>query len=65
MNTIWSNYIQGPKTLYYSRKLRFDSMFREQYKALFGLEEGKKMNRESILWKGMPQRYLLKREALM
>lgn len=43
MNTIWSNYIQGPKTLYYSRKLRFDSMFREQYKALFGLEEGKKL----------------------
>ncbi|MBR6664627.1 MAG: methyltransferase domain-containing protein [Lachnospiraceae bacterium] len=43
MNTIWSNYIQGPKTLYYSRKLRFDDMFREQYKALFGLEEGKKL----------------------
>lgn len=43
MNTIWSNYIQGVKTLYYSRKLRFDTMFREQYKALFGLEEGKKL----------------------
>lgn len=43
MNTIWSNYIQGPKTLYYTRKLRFDDMFREQYKALFGLEEGKKL----------------------
>jgi len=43
MNTIWSSYIQGPKTLYYSRKLRFDDMFREQYKALFGLEEGKKL----------------------
>lgn len=43
MNTIWSNYIQGPKTLYYSRKLRFDDMFREQYKVLFGLEEGKKL----------------------
>lgn len=43
MNTIWSNYIQGPKTLYYTRKLRFDDMFREQYKALFGLEEGKRL----------------------
>ncbi len=43
MNTIWSSYIQGAKTLYYSRKLRFDDMFREQYKALFGLQEGKKL----------------------
>lgn len=43
MNTIWSSYIQGPMTLYYTRKLRFDDMFREQYKALLGLEEGKKL----------------------
>lgn len=43
MNTIWSSYIQGPKTLYYSRKLRFDDMFRNQYKELFGLPEGKKL----------------------
>lgn len=43
MNTIWSSYIQGINTLYYSRKLRFDDVFREQYKALFGLEEGKKL----------------------
>lgn len=43
MNTIWSSYIQGINTLYYTRKLRFDDMFRKQYKALFGLEEGKKL----------------------
>lgn len=39
MNTIWSKYVQGTKTLYYSRKLRFDDMFEEQYKALFGLND--------------------------
>lgn len=27
MNTIWSKYVQGTKTLYYSRKLRFDDLF--------------------------------------
>ena len=43
MNTIWSNYIQGPKTLYYTRNLRFDDMFMEQYKALFQLDEKKKL----------------------
>ena len=43
MNTIWSSYIQGINTLYYTRKLRFDDMFRHQYKTLFGLEEGKKI----------------------
>ncbi len=42
MNDIWSKYVQGTKTLYYSRKLRFDDMFAEQYKTLFGLDE--KMN---------------------
>ena len=39
MNIIWSKYVQGAKTLFYSRKLRFDDMFAEQYKALFELKE--------------------------
>ena len=39
MNTIWSSYIQGANTLYYSRKLRFDDMFAPQFKALFRLNE--------------------------
>ena len=39
MNIIWSKYVQGTKTLYYSRKLRFDDMFAEQYKALFDFGE--------------------------
>jgi len=39
MNDIWSKYVQGAKTLYHSRKLRFDDMFTEQYKTLFGLDE--------------------------
>lgn len=43
MNTIWSKYIQGAKTLYYSRKLRFDDKFASQYKALFDLDETKKL----------------------
>ena len=43
MNTIWSEYVQGAKTLYYSRKLRFDDMFAGQYKALFALDESKDM----------------------
>lgn len=41
MNVIWSQYIQGIKTLYYSRKLRFDDMFSEQYKHLFELDSSK------------------------
>ena len=41
MNIIWSKYVQGTKTLYYSRKLRFDDMFAEQYKSLFGLDQNK------------------------
>lgn len=43
MNLIWSSYIQGAKTLYYSRKLRFDDMFMEQYKTLFALDKSKKL----------------------
>lgn len=39
MNIIWSKYVQGTKTLYYSRKLRFDDLFSEQYKRLFELKE--------------------------
>lgn len=41
MNTIWSKYIQGINTLYFTRKLRFDDMFTTQYKALFSLDEEK------------------------
>ena len=39
MNEIWSKYIQGIKTLYSSRKLRFDDIFSEQYKSFFGFDE--------------------------
>lgn len=38
MSIIWSKYVQGAKTLYYTRKLRFDDLFSEQYKALFDLD---------------------------
>ncbi|MBQ2729420.1 MAG: class I SAM-dependent methyltransferase [Clostridia bacterium] len=41
MNVIWSKYVQGTKTLYYTRKLRFDDIFSDQYKKLFGLDESK------------------------
>lgn len=41
MNNIWSKQIQGPKTLYYSRKLRFDDMFKDRYKPAFALDENK------------------------
>ena len=37
MNTIWSQYVQGVKTLYMSRKLRFGDRFAERYRALLGL----------------------------
>ena len=39
MNTIWSEKKQGIKTLYLSRKLRFDDMFFEQYKKAFDLDK--------------------------
>ena len=39
MNIIWSKYVQGSRTLYYSRKLRFDDAFREQFKPLFDIDE--------------------------
>ena len=43
MNTVWSDYIQGVKTLYYSRKLRFHDLFKEQYKDVFALDCKKKL----------------------
>ncbi len=44
MNEIWSKYVQGTNTLYCSRKLRFDDMFREQYKELFSLPSEAPLN---------------------
>ena len=41
MNNIWSKYVQGTKTLYYSRKLRFDDLFADQYRRLFDLDENR------------------------
>lgn len=39
MNVIYHKYVQGTKTLYYSRKLRFNDLFAKQYRELFGLDE--------------------------
>ena len=41
MNVIWSKYVQGIKTLYYSRKLRFDDVFADQYRTFFDLDKTK------------------------
>lgn len=43
MNNIWSKYVQGVSTLYYSRKLRFDDLFAEQYKSLFSLDKSQSL----------------------
>lgn len=43
MNTLWSKYVQGTKTLYFSRKLRFHDLFSEQYRGLFDLDRNKKL----------------------
>lgn len=43
MNKIWSGYIQGANTLYYSRRLRFDDAFAGRYKPLFAIDEDKKL----------------------
>lgn len=43
MDNIWSKYVQGTNTLYYTRKLRFNDMFAEQYKMLFDLDTKKKL----------------------
>lgn len=40
MNTVWSKYIQGTGTLYYSRMLRFSDIFRERYTSVFGIRDG-------------------------
>lgn len=39
MENLWSDYIQGPLTLYTSRRLRFRDRFREGYTSLFALED--------------------------
>lgn len=41
MNTVWSDYVQGENTLYFSRKLRFHPLFRAQYAPCFDLDETK------------------------
>jgi len=38
MNTVWSSRIQGTKTLFLSRALRFDDMFSGQYRTLFRID---------------------------
>lgn len=43
MNDIWSKNVQGINTLHYSRELRFNDIFSEQYKALFNLDVSKKL----------------------
>lgn len=43
MNTIWSECVQGAKTLYYSRKLRFGDLFAEQFKKLLKLDGRRKL----------------------
>ena len=41
MNTVWSSYIQGTRTLYDSRTLRFADCFAPQYLSLFSLPQDK------------------------
>ena len=43
MNVIWSKYVQGTNTLYYSQKLRFDDLFEQQYRQLFDLDTSRKL----------------------
>lgn len=43
MNVIWSEFVQGTNTLYFTRKLRFDDIFLEQYKKLFNLDREKNL----------------------
>ena len=53
MNIIWSKYVQGVKTLYFSRRLRFHDMFAEQYQTLFDLsKETAAQNSGNRLWSG-------------
>lgn len=39
MNTIWSDYIQKVQTLYLSRQLRFDDVFKEKYINAFDIND--------------------------
>ena len=43
MNSIWSDHVQGVKTLYLSRKLRFDDVFFTQYDKIFQLDHNKEL----------------------
>lgn len=43
MNVVWSKYVQGTNTLYYSRKLRFDDLFVQQYRQLFDLDTSRNL----------------------
>ena len=43
MNVVWSQYVQGINTLYFSRKLRFDDLFAAQYTSFFQLDAGKNL----------------------
>ena len=43
MNTVWSENVQGILTLFPCRRLRFDDLFSDQYRGLFGLDENKKL----------------------
>ena len=43
MNTVWSDNVQGIKTLYLSRKLRFDDIFFAQYEKVFDLDKDKEL----------------------
>ena len=43
MNSIWSSFIQGAATLYYSRALRFSDSYKEQYLCAFGLNDASKI----------------------
>ena len=43
MNVVWSKYVQGIKTLYCSRKLRFDDLFADRFIRLFNLRQDRAM----------------------
>ena len=43
MNENWSKYVQGINTLYFSRKLRFDDMFSDQFLKAFQIDREKKI----------------------
>lgn len=43
MNVVWSKYVQGIRTLYCSRKLRFDDLFADRFMNLFGLRQDREM----------------------